>query len=203
MEFLINWITQIIVFIILAVIIDLLIPATTMKKYIKLVLGLILMLIFLKPLFSIFTLDVNEALKSSYDQMEQEETAPSTLENLIEMEKVDIQASQDAYVLEQMTFQLKDVANDSLKDQFDLEIADINYTFSSDETPSYENLEQITVYLEEVGETTSSSVVEEVKIGDRQKEEQKRNEVDEEGIKKLLQDKWELELDKLSVEVEV
>src|SRR5699024_9670635 len=187
----------------LAVIIDLLIPATTMKKYIKLVLGLILMLIFLKPLFSIFTLDVNDALKSSYDQMEQEETAPSTLENLIEMEKVDIQASQDAYVLEQMTFQLKDVVNNSLKDQFDLEITDIDYTFSSDETPAYENLEHITVYLEEAGELTSSNVVEEVKIGDRQKEDQKRNEIDEEGIKRLLQDKWEMELDKLSVELEV
>lgn len=60
MSVLIDWITQIIVFILLAIIVELFVPTTKIAKYVRLVIGLIFLLIFLKPIFYIFQLDMEQ-----------------------------------------------------------------------------------------------------------------------------------------------
>ena len=62
MTFLMEWVAQIILFIILATIIDLLIPQSSFQKYIKLAIGLILILILLNPVFSVLNIDIREAV---------------------------------------------------------------------------------------------------------------------------------------------
>lgn len=69
MDIVINWVTQIILFIVLATIIDLLIPTSSMNKYIKLVVGLILILILLKPIFYVLNIDMETALNKSFQQV--------------------------------------------------------------------------------------------------------------------------------------
>lgn len=46
-----DWVTQIILFIILASVIDLLVPANHLQKYVRLAISLILILILLQPVF--------------------------------------------------------------------------------------------------------------------------------------------------------
>src|SRR5690625_3760538 len=105
MELFIEWITQIIIFLLLASFVDFLLPDTNIKKYSKLVIGLILILIFLKPLFSLLTIDMKTSLEQSfikiYDESEEE-----SFEKMMKIEKEDIQASKDAYILEEMGRQL-------------------------------------------------------------------------------------------------
>src|SRR5699024_37373 len=87
MDVLNQWVGQIIIFVLLATIVDLLIPATAMKKYIKLVVGLILILIFLKPVFHLFDMNIQKTLEDSYAQLDQDQGKLDNTEKLLEMQK--------------------------------------------------------------------------------------------------------------------
>lgn len=62
MSFLTEWITNIIVFILLAVVIDLLLPNSSMQKYAKMVISLLLIIVIINPIFKIFSADMNDVL---------------------------------------------------------------------------------------------------------------------------------------------
>lgn len=194
MDALIQWVTQIIIFLLLAAIIDLLVPATSMKKYIKLVVGLILILILLQPVFHLFNINIKNELKSSFLQLSEETSSNESVENLIELQKNEIQGSQDAYILEQMAVQLKDLAEDPLLEEHQAEIRDIQFLFLSEEDYTFENLEEVIVYLREADEEDEEGavdVVEDVEINtdDPVVEEEDQ---DSEEIKALLSEVWEL-----------
>lgn len=87
MEVIIQWVTQIILFIILAAIIDLLIPVDSMKKYVKLAVGLILILILLKPVFYLFNTDIEQAVETSINELDQAYSQDGNIENQIEFQK--------------------------------------------------------------------------------------------------------------------
>src|SRR5699024_5445059 len=128
-----EWIEQIIVFILLATIIDLIIPANAMKKYIKLVVGLILILIFLRPVFFLFDINIQQSLETSFSKLSRETSGGENMKNLIKMQKREIEDSQDAYILEEMAVQLKDLAKDPLKEEYQAKIANIDFAFSDEQ----------------------------------------------------------------------
>lgn len=199
MNLLIQWVTQIVVFLIVAMIIDLIIPATAMKKYIKLVVGLILILIFLKPVFFLFDMNVDQALETAFSELSQEEKGSDSMENSIEMQKKEIQATQSAYILEEMAVQLKDLAKDSLANDYQAEILDINFQLATEEKPTYEDLDEVIVYLGQMEEEEGAvGTVDNIEIntGEPVVEE---DEQDVQGIKNLLQDVWEIDQDKLTI----
>ncbi|WP_042145878.1 stage III sporulation protein AF [Paucisalibacillus sp. EB02] len=201
MNLLINWVSQIIIFILLATIIDLLIPAGGMKKYIKFVIGLILILIFLQPIFYIFKVDIQEAVRNSFSSIIDDDSQASEIENLIEMQKSEIESSSGAYILEQMAVQLKDIARAPLLDNYQAVIRDLDFQFIDGAAYSYEGLEEVIVYLEqsEAGEGTVNAVEDVViDMGDKQKH-TPTEEVDLKGIESLLRETWELTDKKLTV----
>lgn len=57
MSFLTEWLTNIILFILLAIIIDMLLPNSSMQKYAKMVISLLLIVVILNPIFSLFRAD--------------------------------------------------------------------------------------------------------------------------------------------------
>lgn len=197
---LIQWVTQIIIFLLLASIIDLLIPATAMKKYIKLVVGLILMLIFLKPIFYLFSVDIENELDSALSKVYQEEINTDSIGNLTKIKKSEIQASQDAYILEEMSTRLKEIAKAPLLDQHQVEIADIHFLFSTEQIETYEDLAEVIVYLRksEIDEG-AVSIVDDVEILADENTEEGENEANNDQIRELLQDVWELTDKKLTI----
>lgn len=54
MSFLTEWITSIILFILFAIVIDLLLPNSSMQKYAKMVVSLLLIVVMLNPIFAFF-----------------------------------------------------------------------------------------------------------------------------------------------------
>ncbi|MBY7143401.1 stage III sporulation protein AF [Virgibacillus sp. NKC19-3] len=194
MDALIQWVTQIIIFLLLAAIVDLLVPTTPMKKYIKLVVGLILILILLQPIFYLFNVNIQNELEASFLQVSEETSNNESVENLIELQKNEIQDSQDAYILEQMAVQLKDLAEDPLLEEHQAEIRDIQFLFSSEEELTFENLEEVIVYLQEADEEDEEGAVDlvkdvEINTNDPVVEEEEQ---DSEEIKSLLREVWEL-----------
>ena len=191
MAFVIDWVTQIIVFVLLAAVIDLLIPDNGMKKYVKLTVGLIMILIFLKPIFYLFQFDMPVALEQSYTELFVGENGTESLENLIKIQKREIEDSQDAYILEQMTIQLTELANVPLRDEHQAEITDIRFLFTSGTEVNFENLEEVVVFVREAnGRQGDIAEIDEVIINTEEKQVTEKQDVDE--IKQLLHDVWEL-----------
>src|SRR5690625_1558185 len=199
MDIISSWVMQIIVFLLLAIIIDLLVPTTSMKKYIKLVVGLILMLIFLKPIFYLFTIDLQSELSPSLESLYEGEMSLEMMEDLTKMQKVDIETVQAAYILEEMAFQLKDLAQEPLLENYHVEITNIEFSFFTEQEISFEGLEEVIVYLDESNHRAGIvNEIEEVNIGAKSKKENIEN-IQEENIKRLLQEVWELHHKNLSI----
>ncbi|MFC2948205.1 stage III sporulation protein AF [Virgibacillus sediminis] len=194
MEILFEWVTQIILFLLLAAVVDLLIPANNMKKYIKLAVGLILILLLLQPVFYLFNVDMEQQIKAAFSQIDEGGGKEDSMKNLIDLQKKEIQASQDAYILEQMAVQLKNLAKDPLMEEHQAEIMDISFSFSQGEEYSFESLEEVIVYLQEHGEGEGAvDVVEEVVIDTEEQESAKEEQNNrDEGVILLLREVWEL-----------
>ncbi|MBU5466364.1 stage III sporulation protein AF [Virgibacillus sp. MSJ-26] len=201
MDLLINWVTQIIVFLIFAAIIDLLIPANKMKRYIQFVVGLILLLIFLKPVFYMFNIDIPQAIETSFKEYLQTDEKVENMDEMIKIQKSEIESTQDAYILEEMVVQLENLAEEPLAEE-QIELSDIQFSFAESGNYTFENLEEIIVYLAAINE--EEGVVDDIEEVDINTEEPKLDEeeledIDTESIKNILQEVWELDDMKITV----
>jgi stage III sporulation protein AF len=201
MDALIQWVTQIIIFVLLATIIDLLMPSTSMKKYIKLIVGLILILILLKPVFYLFQIDIGSQLNRSFQQVIQQGNEGEDVKSLIEFQKSEIETSQSAYILEQMAVQLTDLAQDPLLEDYQVEITDISFLFSQEDEISFEVLDEVIVSIREIEEDGEGavSIVEDVVINTEEPAVTKDNEEEEKQIVSLLRDVWDLQEKELTI----
>ncbi|EZH67722.1 stage III sporulation protein AF [Geomicrobium sediminis] len=117
MEYFHDWVTTLIVFLLLAIILELLLPTSTMKRYADLVLGLMMIVLLLQPVFDLVHTDPSEWFDlngfSFYE-------GATEMENKINQEKIEIQAAHDAYISEQVAARLSSEAQAELEGEFDL-----------------------------------------------------------------------------------
>jgi len=208
MSFLTEWITNIIVFILLAVVIDLLLPNSSMQKYAKMVISLLLIIVIINPIFKILSADMNEVLSEFRLQTSSE---GENGKNLIEFQKKEIQASQRAYILKQMAVQMKTMAEEELVQSYDVMIDTIHLSENKqvEEINSQKDLQHIQVILKpnvakEAAEDGAVEVVQPVSI-DTTSELVKEELVDENQLSKMvasLAEIWEVEEEKISIDLE-
>src|SRR5690625_7856369 len=117
MDLLINWVTQIIVFLIFAAIIYLLIPSNIMKRYIQFVVELMLLLIFLQPVFYMFNIDIPQAIETSFKEYLQTDEKVENMDEMIKIQKSEIESTHDAYTLEDMVVQIEYLEEEHLADE--------------------------------------------------------------------------------------
>jgi len=159
MEFIKEWVTNIILFVLFAMMIDMLLPNSKFQKYTKMVIGLLLIAIILTPVFKLISQEFETTMASI---PEWGDTSENQIKNLIDSQKNEIQASQDAYILKQMAVQLKEDAEEELMDQYGLVITDLNLLADKDnQRPFPENLQKVVIHLQERSEETE--VIEAVK----------------------------------------
>ncbi|OEH55676.1 stage III sporulation protein AF [Oceanobacillus sp. E9] len=198
MNILIDWVTQIIIFIIIASIIDLLIPANDLKKYVRLVTGLVLILIILQPVFHLFNTDIDTVISSSISEMEQQYNSTDSLENQIEFQKNEIEASQDAYILEQMAVQLENVAEDPLKEEYNMMVEDIEFRFTEKSEVTFEDLTEVIVFIKEAEQGEGAvDTVEDVVIDSNSEKTPPKMDFSE--MEMLLMELWEITDKKVTV----
>lgn len=200
MAFLIEWMKQIILFVLIAIVIDLLLPSNKMRKYIQLVVGIILIVMFLKPVFTLFQINVTDEINKQmtvFDQGIEEES----MNNLINLQKIDIQASTDAYILEEMTKQLIHEAKEPLLAEHSIVIKEIIFYFQSDMDRTYDSLQTIEVYVQQSKgdqeEVDTIAKVEEVIIHPNEQEVEPEQDV--EPIINTLKDVWEVHDKEISI----
>lgn len=200
MDYLSSWISNIILFIFLAVIVDMLLPNSSLQKYAKMVIGLLLITIILTPIMKLFSEDVDAWLKQLPIVTENEE---KKLENLIEMKKKEIQASHSAYILKQMAVQLEMDVKEELMDKYGYEIKEIQPEMEMSNEPFPTNteisLKSVTVYLTK-NNNESIQAVKPITINTNQPA---SNQVEDlENVIAFLANSWGLEESQLQIHVE-
>ncbi|SFF54416.1 stage III sporulation protein AF [Halobacillus alkaliphilus] len=192
MSLFIEWITRIVLFLLLAIVADALLPSGLMKKYARLVLSVLLLLIFLGPLLQLLKINPEQLLKKAEYTMN-EEMEVDSLDDSIEEKKKEILEGQDAYKLEQVTQSLSAELKDPLKEQ-NLELVDLEMSFLQ-EPYQMDTLDKLVLTLTALEE---SKTVENVSISIMEKQAPKEAEqLDsiQDWVSKYL------ELDKAQIEI--
>ncbi|WP_061809674.1 stage III sporulation protein AF [Rossellomorea vietnamensis] len=200
MSFLTDWITNIIIFVLLATVIDMLLPSSNMQKYAKIVTGLLLITIILTPLFKLMSTDFDEVMNSI------DLNGPSqnkSMENEIEMKKKEIQASQRAYILEQMAVQMKQEAEKEMMDEQGKVIEKV--TIQADDVENLpDSITGVKVIVKEKESEKDSTIeaVQNVEIDTGSETRKKTSDEDTSQLATLLAEQWNLTQDKIIITVE-
>ncbi|AZB43535.1 stage III sporulation protein AF [Bacillus sp. FJAT-42376] len=205
MSFLTSWITNILLFILLAIVIDLLLPNSSMQKYAKMVIGLMLIVIILNPVFNLFSVDINKLISEfQINNLSQDEES----KKLIESQKKEIQASQRAYILEQMAVQMKKDAGEDLEKSFHMNISsiDIHIQNGQEAIESSKDVQSVDVFLSTASQKQQPSVeaITPVRI-DTSKELAPKEEIDKNRLEEmtvLLAKIWQLDQSQIQIHAE-
>ncbi|MBO0995275.1 stage III sporulation protein AF [Bacillus sp. SD088] len=193
MEFIKDWILNIIIFLLLAMIIDMLLPANNMRKYVKLVTGLLLISIIITPLFQLLSSDYEQVLTSFTKKIEASEQSTG---NLLEKKKIEIQASQDAYTLDQMAVQMKKEVEKELMDHYQVVINHIQISADANMDQPEEQINQVVVHIDP--SENEIAIVEPVNINTKEEKPKESNQPNSE-IKALLSNRWEIPEDVIEI----
>ncbi|ART77130.1 stage III sporulation protein AF [Sutcliffiella horikoshii] len=203
MSYLTEWITSIILFILLATVVEMLLPSSSMQKYTKLVIGLLLIVVILTPILKLLSTDMDELFAkmtthSSYASKE-------NTENLIEMKKKEIQASHAAYILNKAAVLMKEDVEEELRESYGVTVKDLKIVVKNEdqltEIPIEENIESVVILLEQA-EETAIQVVKPVQIDTSRQKEPAPSSREEGKIATFLADRWQLQPTNISVAVE-
>lgn len=151
-----SWILRIIIFIIIATIIDALLPENKMKQYVYLVFGFVLFLIFTQPLLYLFSIDINKEINKVESIIEQSENELIPSSKSYELQKDEIELEQRAYILEQAKNRLIDDANSTLENDYQVKIIDLQLHFKEDS--HLEEIDEYDVTISEAVERKDSKI---------------------------------------------
>lgn len=201
MSFIIQWVTNIILFILLATVIDMMLPNSSMQKYVKMVMGLLLIAIILTPIYKLVSTDFETMVYSLPSYRTQDE---KNMKNAIEMKKKEIQAKEHAYILERMAVQLKQDAAEELMKQYGLEIANIKFSTDENSQQTFpENLQKVSVLLKQQNSKQETvEAIAPVIINTKKPLSTKDTAADSKKIAAFLSDKWNVKKSTIEVLIE-
>ncbi|HLR41866.1 MAG TPA: stage III sporulation protein AF [Pseudogracilibacillus sp.] len=181
MQFLTEWIMQIITFIFIGVIAQMIIPTNAYKKYVQMIIGLLMLFILIKPIMFFLQMDMTRELEQiNHSLFGNIESSTNSFENIA------LEDERDAYIWNEVKNSMMQEANEQLSET-DLEVMDMSFLF--DETSDEINL--ISVQLRKENEPTSEQI-EPVTIYIH-KDEQKPLVENSQQIKTKLADIWQMD----------
>lgn len=201
MDLLKAWITNIILFILLVTVVDLLLPNSTIKKYTKIVLGLLLITIILNPILRWVTTDYEKVL-ADFPQMNKSNEVQ--INNSIEIKKREIQASNRAYILKQMAVQLEKDVEEEMVDKFGLKIVEMKLEEDQKSQQTFPaNVQKVIVRLADHKQPDGKVVeaVSKIEINANKPPSSSQSEV-QQNIATFLAEKWNIEKNTIEVLIE-
>ncbi|WP_339187245.1 stage III sporulation protein AF [Bacillus sp. FSL M8-0025] len=198
MSFLTEWLTTIVLFILFAIVIDMLLPSSSMQKYAKMVVSLLLIVVMLTPIFKLFKTDP-EVIFEYLTKNGQSES--SDIKNQINSKKIEIQASQRAYILEEMAVQLKKKAEERFSHD-EYKVGRIKLT-AGKKVDSEEDIKTISVYMAPSSEKTVQTVAPvHIDTDHAYVTKEAAEQKEAKQIKTQLADIWEIGSEKITVHME-
>jgi stage III sporulation protein AF len=209
MEFLGHWIKHIVLLILLASFLDLILPNSNMKRYVKLVVGLLLILMILSPILELFKFDYDRML-SSLDKLLQENN--SSFEMRLELEQQKLKEMQEGSVLEEVATTWGEEMKNGIERAFDLQVLSVALALTRNGEEV--DVQQVVFTLSEKSTKDEPSSEHKTTIHPiqpvlvqideyKQKPEQSQNLTQEQKklekeVLKLVQDEWNISVDKIS-----
>jgi len=208
MEWLEDWLKQIILLILIATFIDLLLPNRSMERYVKLVMGLLMIMAILAPILK-FIGKEKELSALAFDQQVkgEEKSLPSMQE--IESSSQQIEKQQDAFVRQRARRQMEQMVAEQVEARFDVDVR--NCIVQLKEEASTLRLERIRLTVSPASSAPKGQgipamePVEPVEIGERTEAENKgsseRHEKWTQPISRHVAETWHM--DPAAVEIRV
>jgi stage III sporulation protein AF len=199
LDFITEWITNIILFVLLATVIDMLLPNSKMQKYAKMVTGLLLIAIIVTPIFKLISTDFETTMAMLPEWKVHQDVE---MKNLIESKKKEIESSQQAYILQTMAVQMEKEAKEELMNQYGAKIAKIDLLLNEGNRESFpENLEKVIVKIEKPDSKIEAvEVVEPIEI--HKDEPLPSKQLNEHGeLAELLSKKWNIAEETIEIEM--
>ncbi|WNB93583.1 stage III sporulation protein AF [Bacillus sp. NEB1478] len=199
MSLLTEWVTNIIVLVLLAGVIELLLPGNQFQSYIKMVIGLLILLAMLSPVFKILNTNFDQVFK----QMDLPAAADADeIKNSIETNKSEIQDTQRAYILKQMAVPLREQVQEELKKTYGVEIVDLQIQTDRIREPlNPEDISGADVVLARYKKQEGISEVSEVDVHVSDSKKMHQDAVPDE-ILQFLSREWQLESERIVVKME-
>ncbi|TKH07294.1 stage III sporulation protein AF [Peribacillus simplex] len=191
MSFLAGWVSNIIIFVLLATVIDMLLPNSALQKYAKMVIGLLLIAIIITPILGLFNKDFDDILTAATSEFEDQEK--KDLGNLTEMKKREIQAAQGAYILEQMAVQLQTEVEEELMVDYNMKISSIDVGVKNEEEPGVDDLQNITISLEKAEGKENSEIEAVAKVDINADSPSTSNDANLDAVKRFLATSWSVD----------
>ncbi|MGG4268318.1 stage III sporulation protein AF [Peribacillus simplex] len=191
MSFLAGWVSNIIIFVLLATVIDMLLPNSALQKYAKMVIGLLLIAIIITPILGLFNKDFDEILSEATSEFQGQKK--KDLGNLTEMKKKEIQATQGAYILKQMAVDLQAEVEEELMVDYNMKIRSIDVGVKNEEEPSADNLQNITISLEKAEGKADSGIEAVAKVDINAEKLTSSNDANLDAVKRFLATSWSVD----------
>ncbi|PEY41664.1 stage III sporulation protein AF [Bacillus cereus] len=201
MQFVTEWIRNIIVFLLLATMLHLILPNSNLQKYVKFVVSLLLVVLILTPLFKLLQTDVNEVI-ANFNQ--EKYVADESIKNSIDEKKKEIQALTRAYSLEEMAVKMKKEVGKEFEKKYGVTVSEIKVIAAEtkEEVKTAKDIQSVIVTLKET-EPKKNAAIETVKPIeiDSQEPRQTSQETNVE-MKEFFSSRWQLEDKQIQVQME-
>lgn len=201
MSYLIEWVTNIIVFILLATVIDMLLPNSNLQKYTKLVIGLLLIAVILAPIFKLVSNNFDSTIASISNL---HFSGEENMNNSIDLQKKEIQAGEQAYILKEVSVQLKTSAAEELMKKYGFEIANISLSINETSNQKFpENLQKVSVLLKQpVNNVATADMMKPIHITLSDPVPSKNISKETNGIASFLSKIWNIDEKTINVSIE-
>ncbi|RYL92345.1 stage III sporulation protein AF [Sporolactobacillus sp. THM7-4] len=206
MNYLSEWVSQLVLIVLFAVILELLLPANGFQKYVKFVIGLVLIVALMDPIIRLFQIDPGDLIRGI-----RAEQTNGNVQNETARQKKEIENAQAAYIHEQVAVQLKDRVKEELDDKYRLQIKDIQLSGKQVNGESL-SLDKVIVFLGQAPRrndgTTESRIIQPVKdvsvdlAKDPPFSETKNTTGEIEKVRSFLAERWEIDKHLISIHLE-
>lgn len=147
-----EWIKHIVLLILMATFLDLILPNSSMRKYVKLVVGFLLILLILSPVLQLFRFD-HDRLLLSLDQLLEDNNRPLSLQ--MEQEQSRISIGQEQAIIDEVKAKWSQEIKNGIEKNFDVIVQHVALDMQS--VGEQINLHQLNLQIEQITQKGSTS----------------------------------------------
>lgn len=190
-----DWVTNIILFMLIGTVIEMLLPSNQLKKYVHFIFGLLFLLLLAQPIFYLFQTDITKQISIIENELVADDQQLQKTKYTIEKQKEDIQAEQTAYIWNELANQYIEDANNVLPEEYDVQVTEIIFDHGDHAGDDVITFTTIVVTLTEVEdqEVTSITTIKPIDLSKEQNESNNLKNRKRERMEQSLRKAWNLE----------
>ncbi|SDH51006.1 stage III sporulation protein AF [Alteribacillus persepolensis] len=200
MEWFNSWMSHLIIFLLAAFLLEMLLPASSLQKYARLVLSFILMLVMIEPLVTLTNGKAEDVWKNAQQAVSFQSVHTSTIESQVDDKKNEIEEGQDAYISKQVSQQLKDQVEDTIRERWGWDIEGIQVEWKEEDASS-ENMNISLSLLRASAKEKTGTDIEPVTINvsEESKEKEKPTHDIDQEMYEYLEEVWGVDKNQIHV----